>query len=82
MEKLDIDYPCHWEYKIIGSDAGLIKEMVTTIFRDLKYQFSESNQSRTGKYISFSFSVKVHKEEERQKIFKTLKNIPSVKIVL
>lgn len=82
LKKPEIDYPCTWSYKVIGSDRELVTQAVLVVLQDFEYQFSESNQSRTGKYISFNISARVASEEERNRIFITLQNIPTVKMVL
>jgi len=82
MEKPKINYPCVWYYKIIGSDRELITNILPIVFEKRDYTFEESHRSRTGKYISFDFSAQVKSEEERNKVFNILKNIPAVKIVL
>jgi hypothetical protein len=82
MEKPKINYPCVWYYKIIGYNRELITKLLPIICKKHDYTFGESHQSKTGKYISFNFSTRVKSEEERNKVFNILKNIPSVKIVL
>jgi hypothetical protein len=82
MEKPKINYPCVWYYKIIGYDRELITNILPIVLEKLDYTFEESHKSKTGKYISFNFSAQVNSEEERNKIFNILKNIPTVKIVL
>ncbi len=81
MHKPVIHYPCQWHYKIIGTDRQRILDTIPTLFAHGDYRLSESNRSTTGKYTSFHFSRHVHSEEERNAIFTTLKNIPTVKIV-
>ena len=82
MEKPQIDYPCTWSYKVIGSDKKLVTEAILVILEKFDYQFSESNQSRTGKYVSFHISARVESEEERNELFCMLQDIPTVKMVL
>jgi putative lipoic acid-binding regulatory protein len=82
LKKPEINYPCTWSYKVIGSDRELVTRAILTVLENLEYQFSESNQSRTGKYISFNVSARVESEEERNRIFGLLQDIPTVKMVL
>lgn len=81
MQKPQIQYPCEWYYKIIGSDRELIIDTLSVVLKGFTYQFNESRQSRTGKYISFHVSLRVSSEEERNKIFLMLKDIPTVRVV-
>ena len=82
MEKPEIQYPCDWSYKIIGSDGDYITRTIPTLLGDFNYRMSKSNQSKTGKFISFNCSVHVSNEEERTQIFAILQNLPSVRMVL
>lgn len=82
MNKPNIEYPCTWSYKIIGSDRKLIPQNVRIILENYEYTFRPSKKSTTGKYVSFHCSVKVESEEERNRIFVMLQNIPTVKMVL
>ena len=82
MEKPQIQYPCLWFYKVIGADPDLVKENIDIVLKPYEVEYHESNQSRTGKYTSFHFSVQVKDEAERNAIFDQLINIPTVKVVL
>ena len=82
MDSPKIEYPCTWSFKIIGSDPVQITDTVVVMLEAFEYQFSESRHSRTGKYTSFNLSVHVKSEEERNTIFRNLKRIPSVKVIL
>ena len=81
MPKPEIQYPCEWYYRVIGSDRELITDRLSVVLRGFRYQFNESRESRTGKYVSFHVSLRVRNEEERNKIFIMLKDIPTVKVV-
>ncbi len=82
MDSPKIEYPCIWSFKIIGADRTRIADAVVVMLEAFEYQFSESRRSRTGKYTSWNLSVHVKNEEERNTIFKNLKRIPSVKMIL
>ena len=82
MNSPKIEYPCTWSFKIIGSDTAQITGAIVVMLEAFEYQFSESRQSRTGKYTSWNLSVHVKSEQERLAIFSGLKRIPSVKVIL
>ncbi len=82
MEIPEITYPCNWSYKIIASDKDYIAKTIPELLGSHEHKFTESNQSRTGKYTSFSISLRVTSEKERDNIFNILKRLPSVKMVL
>ena len=81
-KKPEIEYPCCWSYKVVGSDKAFIQTTVAELFADRSHQFSESNQSKTGKYVSMELSLTVVSEEERVNIYNILCNLPSVRMVL
>lgn len=82
MEKPEVTYPCEWSYKVITTDKDYIAKTIPELLESHDYKFAESNQSRTGKYTSFSITLRVSSEEERNKIFNILRCLPSVKMVL
>ena len=65
-----------------NADKDYIVKTIPELLESHEYEFTESNQSRTGKYTSFSLSLRVNSEEERNNIFNILKCLPSVKMVL
>lgn len=81
-KKPEITYPCKWSYKVIATDRKYIAKTVPELLESREYEFAESRQSTTGKYTSFSLSLRVNSEAERNKIFNILKYLPSVKMVL
>ncbi len=82
MKTPEITYPCIWSYKIIASDKDYIIKTIPDLLESRKYEFAESNKSSTGKYTSFSISLQVNSEKERDNIFNILKCLPSIKMVL
>jgi len=82
LDKPEINYPCQWPYKIIGSNSEVIKQTIRNLLENIEYQISESNRSKSGKFTSFNLSVQVDSEEERNRIFNILKSIPTVKMVM
>ena len=82
MKNKEIEYPCTWSYKIIGSDRELIWKNIETALEDLEYELNNSHQSKTGKYASLHLSIQVDSQEERDRLFQMLQNIPTVKMVI
>ena len=82
MCKVQIDYPCQWQYKVIGFDREKLQEALLEIVNDDSCDISFSNSSRTGKYHCLNLEVFVENEEERNSIYLALKAHPQVKIVL
>ncbi len=81
-EKLIIEYPCSWDYKIIGEDPTLLKDAVNRICAPTTPQIAYSHTSSGGKYHSFNVSLIVESEEKRLAIFEALKQAPVIKMVL
>jgi len=81
-ERPEIKYPCAWVYKVIGVDCTLLKDIIVAACTPLEVAISHSHTSSKGKYHSLNAKVFVPDETVRLKIYETLKNHPSVKIVL
>ena len=82
MENQIIKYPCQWSYRIIGRDKEQIRCAVEEYMKRDAYQLTESNPSRSGKYVSLNLEIIVLGEESRNKIYIDLKNMSCVKMVL
>jgi putative lipoic acid-binding regulatory protein len=81
-QKLEIEYPCIWLYKIIGSEKNAMIMAINEIFAGSDHSLTFSNKSRTGKYISLNLEVTVHSEEARNFFFTALREHSSIKMVL
>jgi putative lipoic acid-binding regulatory protein len=81
-EKLKLDYPCSWSYKVIGRDCSLLKEAILRSCAPLQVTISHSQTSSKGKYHSLQAELVVPDEETRLGIYELLKNDPAVTIVL
>jgi len=80
-QKVQIDYPTVWRYKVIGENAQKTREAVKSVTsRPTTITFSK--QSNRGKYQSFNVDIMVHSQEEREKIYKDLKEHKDIKMVL
>ena len=80
--KPDIDYPCDWEYKIIGTDKIKLKISIFDIMGEKKYTTRVGNSSSKGKFHSLNAKCQVSSEKERYLIFKTFQEHPDVKMVI
>ena len=82
QQHLKIDYPCEWEYRIIGVGDEALRLAVSEIIGDRKHSLAFSNISKTGKYISLSLKTIVENEEIRNSIYASLTKHAAVKKVL
>jgi uncharacterized protein len=80
--KLEIEYPCNWGYKVIGSDVDEILSAIEQSALGLEYTVSPSNISKTGKYYSFNIEMEVPNEVVRDLIFENLQKSEHIKFVL
>ncbi len=80
-QKVQIEYPTVWRYKVIGQDAKKTREAIKSV-TDRPTTITFSKQSNRGKYQSFNADIMVHSEEEREKIYHDLKKHEDIKMVL
>lgn len=81
-QKLELEYPCSWCYKVVGYERAGIEIAALEIMGERPYKLNPSNTSRSGKYISMNLELLVHNEEERTFFYETLKAHQHVKMVL
>ena len=80
-QKVKIEYPTIWRYKVIGENAKKTREAIESVTkRPTTITFSK--QSNRGKYQSFNADIMVHSKEEREKIYQDLKAHKDIKMVL
>lgn len=77
-----IDYPCDWQYTIIGESRSEICRVVEKHVREEPLRLTDSNVSRSGRYVSMKLEVTVHSEEERRELYTLLAAQPAVRVVL
>jgi hypothetical protein len=80
--KPDINYPCNWDYKIIGTDLDQMIEAIELIVEGMDYKISSSNVSAQGNYFSLNLTVFVNSEIIRDIIFSKLVESKFIKFVL
>ncbi|AXX96364.1 MULTISPECIES: HP0495 family protein [Arcobacter] len=81
-EKLELDYPCNWEYKLIVLEHINIKTTVTEVISNREHKVKESKVSSKGKYKSYTLEMLVHNEDDRKEIYKMLGDHSHIKMVL
>jgi len=80
--KPEINYPCRWEYRIIGPDEQELRRGAAAVMAGREHDISLANVSKTGKYLSLALCVTVLNESDRNVIFAALAAHPAVKHVL
>lgn len=81
-QKLALEYPCPWSYKVIGSDPVVLRQAIVSVVRERPCQISVSNRSRTGKYQSMQLELEVRDEAERTTIYQALKEHADIILVM
>jgi len=80
--KPKIDYPCQWQYKIIGESRADICRVVETAVQEQAYVLTDSNVSSSGRYISMNLDVTVQDEEQRIAFYRVMGDDPTIKVIL
>lgn len=80
--RAQLDYPCQWLYKVIGTDHEELLQAINQIITSKPCTINLSNTSSKGNYLCLNLEVSVQSEEERDAIYVDLKMHPHVKIVL
>ena len=80
--KVQLEYPCPWVYKIIGSDADEMRRAVAEIILDRTYKISRSRSSAQAKYHCLNVELSVESEFHRTTLYEALKAHRAVKMVL
>lgn len=81
-QKLELEYPCPWVYKVVGKEQDLIRQAIVDVFQERECLVTTSNSSRTGKYHCLNVEIVVVDEEDRMANYESLKKHPSVTMVL
>ena len=81
-EKLELNYPCKWIYKIIGKNNQDIKKAVKEILDQREYVLKRSKSSKKGKFKSFTLELLVHNEDDRKMLYDILYNNDNINMVL
>ncbi len=84
-KKLEIKYPCEWNYKIIGNKYELIVDAIEDILlknNEKKYKVELSKKSKSSKYVSVNLNIIVVDEATRLKYFKKLSQNKNINIVI
>lgn len=82
MQKLDIEYPVEWIYKIIGSDESRMKAAAQSLLCGKKFILDVSRGSSKGNYICLNLKIAVESEHERVSIYSLLSTHSEIKLVL
>jgi len=82
LQRPEIQYPCRWTYAVIGLDEEDLRMAIAAVVRRREHRLSFSRHSAHKKYCSLHLELTVENEADRNRLFVSLKNQPSVKMVL
>lgn len=81
-KKLQLEYPCAWIYKMIGTDENEMRRAVDEIIQDRTCLITFSRSSRSNSYRCLNVEVMVESESHRQTLYESLKAHRAIKIIL
>ena len=77
-----IEYPCRWQYKIIGESRTEIRRVVEQLVQERPLALVDSKVSSGGRYVSMNLEVTVHGDAERLELYRLLAGDPAIRVVL
>lgn len=81
-EKLELNYPCSWSYKLIALEREALEKAIHDVISEREHKLTHSKNSKGGKYISMNLDILVHNEDDRNFIYEALKVHQNIKMVL
>lgn len=81
-KKPDIEYPCIWQYKVIGKNREHLDIAISEICLDISFTVKLSNTSSSGKYCSLNVELEVVDEAMRNSLFTAFQNHAAVTMVI
>lgn len=81
-KKPEINYPCSWNYKVIGTNVDEMIKAIEESVIGMEYEIKSSNISSKGNYVSLNLQVYVTSEAIRDIIFAKIEASDYVKMVL
>ena len=73
-----IEYPAHWNYKVVGRDKFALKKVINEAIFEKEYTITQSKASKTGKFVSLNVDVLVHSDEERKATYELLTKLEGI----
>jgi len=82
MQRPKIDYPCQWQFRLIGPDAQRLRAVIAEVFGERPHSVRDGHTSSGGKYCSVEASAEVASEQDRDDRFAALSAAEGVLTVL
>ncbi|MCX5865088.1 MAG: DUF493 domain-containing protein [Deltaproteobacteria bacterium] len=81
-QKLELEYPCPWVYKLIGREQEELRTAIAEVVQTRDCLVSLSNSSSGGKYLCLDVELVVVSAEDRECQYCAFKRHPAVVMVL
>ena len=81
-ERPDIEYPCDWGYKLIGTNKAELEACIFDIVGERAYTTKGGNTSSKGKFHSINMKCRVESQKDRDEIFQAFSEHSVVKMVI
>ena len=81
-DKLELEYPCSWAYKLIAGEKEALEKAIHDVILEREHKLTHSKNSKGGKYVSMNLELLVHNEDDRNFIYEALKAHQHIKMVL
>ena len=81
-KKLELNYPCSWEYKLVVLEDCNIKKCVKEVVFEREHNLKPSKTSSQGKFKSYNLEILVHNDDDRTEIFRLFGEHSDIKMVL
>jgi len=82
QQKLELEYPCSWVYKLVGLEQESIRGAVSAVLQERQCLVTLSNSSRTGKYHCLNVEVVVDDETDRTRLYEAFRCHSAITMVL
>lgn len=81
-KRAEIDYPVHWEYRLIGADETRLRAVVDEVIGSIEHRIAGARPSSGGKWISLAVEVLVVDEAQRDEFFEAMAAHDDVRFLL
>lgn len=81
-EKLELNYPCSWPYKLVVLEKTDIKSAITDVISEREHTIKKSKTSSKGKFVSYILELIVHNEDDRKVLYEMLGNHKDIKMIV
>ena len=80
--KPEIEYPCLWQFRLIGQERTAMIKAITTLVGLTEDQIKDANVSSGGRYLSLKIELVVQGDEDRLATYRLLAGHPAIRMVL